>query len=176
VRLPRWLRWRSDAELDEEIHAHLELEIQANLDRGLTPEEARHAALRTLGNRTRLKERAREGDPVVRLEGLVTDARYAWRSLRRSPSFTLAAVLSLALGIGANSAIFSFLDAVLLRPLDVPRPGELVKIRTSTPQYPFGGMMHRVHHPPGRVAPGRRAVRPGTQRLFCGNPGCFTVI
>jgi predicted permease len=145
MRRPKWLRWRSDAEFEEELQAHLDMEIQANIERGMSAGEARYAAMRTLGNRTRIQENAREGNPMSWVESVAGDARYAWRNLRRSPGFTLAAVFSLALGIGANSAIFSFLDAVLLRPLDVPRAGELVKIRTSTPQSPFGGMMYREY-------------------------------
>ena len=64
MKIPRWLRWRSDAELNEEIQAHLELEIQSKLDRGLSPEQARRAALRRFGNATLVRERARESDPA----------------------------------------------------------------------------------------------------------------
>src|SRR6266496_235794 len=97
MRIPRWLRWRTNDELDQEIQAHVEIEIQANLDRGLPPEEARYAALRQFGNRTQLKQRAREKDPLFSLETLARDAGYGIRNLRRNPGFAIAAVASLAL-------------------------------------------------------------------------------
>ena len=93
MKIPTWLRWRSDAELDEELQAHLELETRANIERGLSPAQARAAAHRRFGNATRVKERARESDPLFRLEALFNDLRYALRSLARAPGFTSAAVL-----------------------------------------------------------------------------------
>ena len=132
------LRWRKDSEFDEEIQAHIDCEIKANLDRGMRPENARAEALRKFGNLTRVKERAREADPIFWLESLGRDLRYGIRNLSRSPGFTAVAVLSLALGIGANSAIFSFADGMLLRPLDVPRPSDVVTVFASAPQYRFG--------------------------------------
>lgn len=136
MRIPRWLRWRSRQELDEELAAHLEAETAAGIGRGLAPEEARFAALRKMGNTTRLKERAREHDPVFFFENIVKDIRYALRSLRRNPGFTIAAVLSLALGIWVNCTIFSFADALLLRPLDVRNPGEIVHVDATSPRGP----------------------------------------
>jgi macrolide transport system ATP-binding/permease protein len=136
------LHWRKDAELDEEIQAHLDLEIQANLDRGMTSEEARAAALRRFGNTTRVKERAREADPLFWLGTIFRDLRHGLRSLARNPGFAAVAVLSLGLGIGANCAIFSFVDGLLLRPLDVPRPGEVVVVNASSPQYRFGAFSY----------------------------------
>ena len=85
--LPRWLRWRQDREFDEEISAHLDQEIRDNLDRGLTPDQARSAALRRFGNRTQVMERAREGDPFFGLETVGRDVLYGLRSLRRNPAF-----------------------------------------------------------------------------------------
>jgi hypothetical protein len=75
MKVPRWLRWRSDAELREEIQAHLEMEIQANLDRGLSPEHARAAAQRRFGNAMLVRERAREGDPFFSLDIVLKDVR-----------------------------------------------------------------------------------------------------
>jgi putative ABC transport system permease protein len=126
MKAPRWIRWRQDRELDEEIEAHLDLEVRANLDRGLTPEQARAAAFRRFGNRTQVKERAREGDPFFSLETFGRDALYGLRSLRRSWGFSAAAIVSLALGIGANTLIFSVLDSTLLKPLALPDPDRLV--------------------------------------------------
>jgi hypothetical protein len=85
MRLPRWLRWRTDRELDEEIQAHLDLETESNLERGLGPEEARRAARRSLSNLTRLRERAREADPFGWLLSVRQDLRYALRNLTRNP-------------------------------------------------------------------------------------------
>jgi hypothetical protein len=90
MNIPRWLRWRSHAEMDEEIDAHLELEVQAHLDRGLSREEAYRAARRRFGNLSAVKQQARENDPLFRLETLVTDVRqtgFAGRRASRSPRF-----------------------------------------------------------------------------------------
>lgn len=132
VNIRRWLRWRSGAELDEEIAAHLDLEIRANLERGLPPEEARTAALRQFGNATVVKQRAREGDRVFRLESFLDDLRHTVRSLRRSPGFTIAAVLTLGVAIGATTAIFSVVHGVLIRPLPFPDPDRLVRVTLRT--------------------------------------------
>ena len=126
--LRRWLRWRIDRELDEEIDAHLDLDIQANLDRGLAPGEARAAAIRRFGNRTRVKESAREADPFFGLETFARDVLYGVRGLRRNPGFTAAATVSLALGICANTVIFSLVESTLLKPLALPDPDRLVVI------------------------------------------------
>jgi len=131
--LRRWFQWRSSAELDEEIDGHLDAVTRAGMDRGLAPEEARYAARRQIGNLTRVKERARENDPLFWIESIAKDIRYALRSLRRNPGFTAAAVLSLALGIGVNCAVFSLADALLLRPLDVKNPGEIVQVSATSP-------------------------------------------
>ncbi|HYV61993.1 MAG TPA: ABC transporter permease, partial [Bryobacteraceae bacterium] len=136
MRLPRWLRWRTERELDEEIQSHLEIEIQANLARGLSPDEARYAALRRLGNRTYVKESAREGDPLFSIETFARDVLYGVRNLRRNPGFTVAAVVSLALGIGANTLIFSLLDSTFLKPLAFPDPDRLAVIWTVPVENP----------------------------------------
>jgi predicted permease len=132
MNIPRWLRWRSHAEIDEEIDAHLDLEVQASLDRGLTLEEARRAARRQFGNPAAVKQRARENDPWFHVETFFTDVRQTVRSLRRSPGFTIAAVLTLAVSIGATTAIFSVVDGVLLRPMPFPDPDRLVRVTLHT--------------------------------------------
>ena len=133
MKIPAWLRWRSDAELDDEIQTHIDMEIRDNVDRGLSLEQAQSAARRRFGNATLAKERVREADPLFRLEQLFSDIRHALRSLKRSPGFAAAAVLTLAVSIGANTAIFSVVDTVLLDPLAFPDPDRLVVIRASAP-------------------------------------------
>ena len=118
-------RRKLDSELNDELRAHLEMAAEENQRRGMSPDEAWRAALRQFGGVTQVREtvRLREGWPVI--EHLRRDVGYALRMLRKSPGFTVIAIGSLALGIGANTAIFSIAKHVLLDRLHVPRPGEL---------------------------------------------------
>ncbi len=129
----RWRRFlqgtRRDQDAARELESYLEIETDANLARGLSPEAARAAARRKLGNITRVREEIYCMNTIRPLETLWQDLRYAWRMLRRDKGVTIVAVLSLALGVGANTAIFQLLDVVRLRTLPVERPQELVEVR-----------------------------------------------
>jgi len=132
----RWLRRRSskEAELQQELQFHLEEEAGDLQSRGLASEEARYAAKRDLGNPALIQEDTRAAWTWTWCEQLLQDLRYALRTMAANKSFTLLAILSLALGIGANTAIFSFMDSILLRSLPVPDPQSLVMLSWHTPR------------------------------------------
>jgi predicted permease len=131
-------RSQVERELDEELRYHIERQIEENIAKGMTEEEARCAAMRTLGGVEQRKEECRDMRRVNLIENTLQDLRFAGRTLRRSPVFTAVAVLSLALGIGANSAIFQLLNAVRLRSLPVANPQELAEARIAGGNYGFG--------------------------------------
>lgn len=118
-----------DRELDEEIRFHLERQIELNILAGMNPEEARFAALRSFSGVEQAKELCREARGVRLIEDFWQDLRSGLRMLRKSPSFTLVAVLSLGLGIGLNTTVFSFINAAMFRPLPLPDSGKLVRIQ-----------------------------------------------
>lgn len=132
-------RRRAERELDEEIRAHLEMETEEQIEAGRRPEEARSAARRAFGSVAIAREDSRAIWGFASVETLWQDVRYGARMLLKHKGFTVAAVLTLGLGIGANTAIFSLIDAVLLRMLPVDRPEQLYFIQNVGPRRPDGG-------------------------------------
>ena len=128
-----WLRFlrrdRWDRERARELEAHLQIETDENIARGMSPDEARYAARRKLGSPAMIREEIYRMNSLSFLETLWQDLRFGARLLRLNPGFALVAIASLALGIGANTSIFQLIDAVRLRTLPVKNPQELAEVR-----------------------------------------------
>src|SRR5215471_9472107 len=123
-----FLKSKMEEELDEEVRFHLEREIEENIVRGMSPEEARYAALRSFGGAERVKEESRDVRGILLLEELWQDLRYGARMLLKNLGFTLIATLTLALGTGVNTALFTVYDAFVLKPLPLKDPYSIANV------------------------------------------------
>ena len=130
---PNWFRRKQilESEFDRELRFHIDKLTQENIDAGMSAGEARRQAMLEFGGKEQMTEELREVHTIPFLETALANLKFALRLVRKAPALSLAIVLTLALGIGANSAVFSAIDAVLLRPLPFPHGDELVMVRQS---------------------------------------------
>ncbi|MEG9438915.1 ABC transporter permease [Edaphobacter sp. HDX4] len=131
-----------ESDFSAELESHLQLHIDDNLRAGMSPDEARRDALRKLGGMERTKQAHRERRTLPLLETIVQDIHYALRQLRRSPGFTITAILMLSLGIGASVAIFAFVDAALIKPLPYANPTRLVDVAEHGVAFPRSNLSY----------------------------------
>ncbi len=175
---------RLDSEVSEELRDHIARRRESLESQGLSPAEAHRRAALAFGSLTAIREDTRERKLWPAIESALQDARYAFRGMRRSPVFALTVVLSLGLAIGANTAIFSIVEAILLRPLPVPQPERLVTLATPEPEHPgmpVSGETNAFSYPAweqlrnaagdsGRVALCDSPSRSEAQAAFAGAP------
>ena len=147
--MPSWkLPFRKrplDPQFDSELRFHIEKLTEENIAAGMTPEEARRRAAREFGGAEQIKEELRDVQRIPILETTLKNFQWAVRFVRKSPSFSVVVILTLALGIGSNSAVFSAIDAILLRPLPFPQGDQLMSLHQYNP---------KVKTPQTQLAPG----------------------
>ncbi|HET6218132.1 MAG TPA: ABC transporter permease [Acidobacteriaceae bacterium] len=131
-------RDQMDREIDEELHSHLEMRTEDNMAEGMTPDRALRAARLRFGNPVAMKERVHAVHAALAIESVLADIRYAIRGFLKKPGFAAMAILSLALGIGVNTAIFSLVDSILLKPLPVPNPEQITTLVNRDSNGPLG--------------------------------------
>jgi len=137
-----WRRRQLERELDKELRFHLERQVEDLIAKGVEPQQARRQAKLTFGGADQIKEACRDERGLRWIEDFARDLVHGARLLRRSPLFTVVAVASLALGIGANTAIFSLIDSVMLRSMPVKQPDKLVEFIKRFPPYNRGSISH----------------------------------
>jgi hypothetical protein len=126
--MPLFRKRKFEQELDDELRSYVELQAAEKVRRGMSPEDALREARRELGGMDQVKENVRDVRPGVFMDTLVQDIRYAFRMLQRNRAFASVAILTLALGIGANTTIFTVVDGVVLKPLPYPDPDRLLTL------------------------------------------------
>src|SRR5215469_8216292 len=126
-------RRRLYGELSEEIQAHLDEKVEALVADGMSEEDAKHAALREFGNVGLVEEKSRDVWAWLPIEDFLADVRYGLRALRNNPGFTVVTLLTIAIGIGANTAVFTVVNSIVLKPLNYPKPEELVALHQTAP-------------------------------------------
>jgi putative ABC transport system permease protein len=139
TRFRAWMKGRRGIaeELAEEMRSNLEIETESNIERGMSPEQARAAARSHFGNSTLVAEQARDVWGFPSLESFLNDIRYGFRAMRRAPAFSVVVILTFALGVGVNTAIFSVVHAVLMKPLPYPESERLVRFREANAKSSF---------------------------------------